>query len=87
MSMYIYIHIYIYCSQPQCAIHFVSPFHGHAREEITIPGARARREGEKVQLCFDTQHLGGRQTSEDEASLVVSDEKKHNIKGTYWAPP
>ena len=27
-------------------------------KEITIPGARARREGEKVQLCFDTQRLG-----------------------------
>ncbi|CAL1149917.1 unnamed protein product [Cladocopium goreaui] len=29
-----------------------------AENEVTIPGARARREGEKVQLCFDTQHLG-----------------------------
>mmetsp|Transcript_110408 Transcript_110408/g.154960 ORF Transcript_110408/g.154960 Transcript_110408/m.154960 type:complete len:418 (+) Transcript_110408:61-1314(+) len=26
-------------------------------DEITIPGARARREGEKVQLGFDTQYL------------------------------
>ena len=31
-------------------------------QEITIPGARARREGEKVQLCFDTQPLGSTST-------------------------
>lgn len=50
-----------------------------AENEVTIPGARARREGEKVQLCFDTQ-FSIMQEVEEEARKRKEEEEAETKK-------
>ena len=58
IDYYVYILIDYFCIMRPTHFAISSSSPCHLRQEVTIPGARARREGEKVQLCFDTQHLG-----------------------------
>jgi len=51
-----------------------------SENEITIPGARARREGEKVQLCFDTHFVVMKEVAEEAQRKKEAEEAEHKRK-------